>query len=235
MEQKLDLWQRLVEGFSGVIQLFYNLTVQIGIPSYGLAIILLTIVIKMALYPLSLKQMRSIREMQAIQPKLDEIQRKYRNRKEKMNEAMMKLYREHNINPLAGCLPILFQMPFLIALYQALLRFQYVNLDHAGFLWVKNLSVPDPWLLPILAGVATAWQQKVSTLSMKDKNQKMMLIFMPLFMVWIARSIPAGLALYWVVFSIMGAIQQIFINRQGQAVAIPSVEGGVQKGDRKKK
>ncbi|NPV26817.1 MAG: membrane protein insertase YidC [Firmicutes bacterium] len=229
------MWAKLVAGFSDIIQLFYNFTVQIGLPSYGLAIILLTIVIKMVLYPLTIKQMMSIKGLKEIQPKIDEIKRKYHDKKDKMQEAIMQLYREHNVNPLAGCLPLLVQMPFLIALYQALLHFNYINPSHARFFWIQNLSEPDPWIIPILAGLTTWWQQKVSMVSPNDPNQKMMLIFMPLFLFWIARSIPAGLGLYWVVFSVVGAIQQIIINRQVRPIPVPAVEGRNKKEDRNKK
>lgn len=229
------MWAQLVEAFSGIIQIFYNFTVQLGLPSYGLAIILLTIAIKIILYPLTAKQMASIKGLQEIQPKMEEIKRKYKDKKDKMQEAMMELYKEHNVNPLAGCLPLLVQMPFLIALYQALLKFQYVNPAHAQFFWVQNLSQPDPWILPVLAGAATYWQQKVSTTSTTDPNQRMMLIFMPLFLFWIARSIPAGLGIYWVVFSVVGAIQQIYINKKGKPVTAPAVGAIGEKEGRNKK
>lgn len=209
----MGLWDGLIKIFSDLLQYSYFLTVKIGIPSYGLAIIIITIAFKIVLYPLTVKQMKSMKAMQEIGPKVKQIQEKYKDKPEKSQQAVMELYKQHGVNPMAGCLPLLVQMPILIAFYQALLHFPYSNPEHAGFLWfVQNLSKPDPWVLPILAAATTFLQQKVTTTS-NDPTQRTMLYVMPLFIGWMARSFPAGLALYWVVFNIAGTIQQIFINR----------------------
>lgn len=196
----------------------YNLTDTFGVPSYALAIIFMTIFLKILLYPLSLKQMNSMKGMQEIQPKVQELQKKYKNDKEKLNKAVMELYKENNVNPAAGCLPILVQMPILIGLFQALRDFNFEPAAHAKFLWVGNLANPDPlYILPILVAVATFIQSKISTPSTGNNTNAMLIYFMPLFIGYISMKFPAGLALYWVVFNFLGAAQQAFINRQPMA------------------
>lgn len=208
---------------SQLIQFLYNLTAAIGIPNYGIAIIIFTIIIKLLLLPLTTMQVRSMRAMQEIQPKVAEIQKKYKNDPEKANQAVMELYQKHRVNPFSGCLPLLIQMPILYALFAALRNFfspenhpAYVNMEHAKFLWIPNLGQPDPYILPILAMIFTFLQQRInSPAGNVDQTQKTMLYVMPLFMGWISRSFPAGLAIYWIVYSIMSALEQLFLRRKG--------------------
>ncbi|MEG6617233.1 YidC/Oxa1 family membrane protein insertase [Peptococcaceae bacterium 1198_IL3148] len=208
------MWATLVNGMRTVIDSLYALTGTIGIPSYALAIILLTIIIKMALYPLSKKQMVSMKMMQELAPKIKQIQDKYKNKDpQKMQQKVMELYREHNVNPMSGCLPILVQMPILIALYRALLDYDFINKQDA-YLFGIYLAEKDPtFILAILAAVSTFIQSKLTS-NTQDQTQKTMLYMMPLFIGWIAATVPAGLALYWVVFNIVGTLQQYYINRQ---------------------
>jgi YidC/Oxa1 family membrane protein insertase len=119
-------------------------------------------------------------------------------------------------------------MPILIAFYQALLHLEYLEPSHAGFLWIANLSQPDRTLiLPILTAASTYWQQKVSTINTQDQTQKYMLIFMPLFIGYLSYTFPAGLALYWVVFSVIGALQQMYVNHKtNKAKAKAEIEAG---------
>lgn len=196
---------------------FYNLTVSIGLPNFGLAIILFTIVLKIVLYPLTVKQMRSMKMMSQVQPFAKEIQQKYKDNPQKMQQKLMELYKEHNINPMAGCLPLLIQLPILFALFAALKGFNYDQLlspNHASFFWIQHLNNPDPIILPLVVALTTYLQTKVSTPGAPDQTQKTMMYVMPIFIGWITRSFPAGLALYWSVFNIMGIIQQIYINKQ---------------------
>jgi YidC/Oxa1 family membrane protein insertase len=212
-------FDKLVEGMTWLINFFYGLTQNIGIPSYGLAIILFTIVVKTILYPLTLKQMRSLKMTQLLQPKVKEIQDKYSKEPQKAQQLIMELYKENGANPLAGCLPILLQMPIFIALFNALKDFKFVDLASAKFLWIHTLSLKDPYyILPIVAAAATYTQQKLSTTNPDDPTQKSMLYVMPLMFGWFASTVPAGLGLYWVVFSVMGTIQQYFINKQPVAL-----------------
>jgi YidC/Oxa1 family membrane protein insertase len=198
-----------------LLNYLYYATVSIGIPSYALAIIMLTVLIKMVLYPLTQKQMKSMIGMQQIQPKIKAIQDKWKGKDpKKMQEEIMLLYKEYNVNPMAGCLPLVIQMPILIALYRSLFTFPYANPAHATFFWLANLTDKDPlYILPVLAGVTTYIQSKM-TVTGNDPTQKMMLYTMPVFIGWISATVPAGLALYWVVFNVVSSIQQYFINKQ---------------------
>lgn len=217
-----EMWGALVGGMASLINWFYNGTVSIGIPNYGIAIILLTVMIKIVLFPLTQKQMVSMRRMTEIQPKVKEIQTKYKNKDpKKMQEKIMEIYRENNVNPMAGCLPILVQMPILIALYKALYDFNFINHAHANFLWVADLSKvypisftnPENLLLPLLAGATTFLQTRLTT-SSTDQTQRMMLYMMPVFIGWICTTVPAGLALYWTSFNVLGYAQQYLVNKQ---------------------
>lgn len=215
----MEIFNAIVNGMTLLLNWLYQLTVVVGLPNYGLAIILLTIVIKMVLYPLTQKQMKSMLAMQQLQPKIKEIQEKWKNKDpKKAQEQIMQLYKENNVNPAAGCLPLLIQMPILIALYKSLFAFPYANTAHASFIWLQNLSDRDPYyILPVLAGVTTYLQSKLTTTS-NDPTQKMMLYTMPIFIAWISSTVPAGLALYWATFNVASAVQQYFVNKQTLAV-----------------
>jgi len=209
----------LVSGIKSLIIFLYDITKAIGFPNYALAIILMTILLRLALYPLTLKQMKSMKNMQLVQPKIQQLQKKYKNNKEKLNQELMKLYQQYDINPAAGCLPLLIQMPILIGLFTVLRDFTFEPVEHAKFFWVANLSNPDPYyILPILVGIATYVQSKLSlakaTTASNNSMNLMMLYFMPIFIAYISIQFPAGLSLYWVVFNILGVVQQIIINRQ---------------------
>ncbi len=205
--------------------------------SAGLSIIIFTILIRLVLLPLSLKGTRSMKAMQAMQPKVAALKKKYGDDKQKVQEETMKLYREEGVNPLGGCLPLLLQMPFFFAFYHALINLgneqdERFNLAfQEGFLWVENLSMPDvlgpeltglgfplPWLLPLLAG-GTQWvQQRMMTTLSNDPQQQMqqrMMMFMPLMIIVIGVNFGAGLALYWVVQNLFGIVQQYFITGLG--------------------
>jgi YidC/Oxa1 family membrane protein insertase len=194
----------------------YSGTAAVGVPSYGLAIILLTVIVRVLLYPLSYKQMHSMLALQRLQPKMRELQEKYRKDPQKLQQKMMELYQEHGVNPLGGCLPMLIQLPILIALYSALLHFPYAVAEHARFLWVPSLSGKDPYfLLPILAGATTYWQMRVTPqASGQEQMQRMMTLAMPVLFLWISSTLPAGLALYWVTFNVLSVGQQYLINRR---------------------
>jgi YidC/Oxa1 family membrane protein insertase len=200
----------------------YQLTVKLNVPSYALAIFILTIIIKVILYPLTYKQMKSMRAMQELQPKVKELDKKYKNNPQKKQEAMMELYKEHGANPLSGCLPLLIQFPILIALFRGLQEFVPSNPEHYNFLWITDLSQVDPTgiILPVLVGLSTFAQQYVTSPNANDTTQRTMLYAMPLIIGWMTRSFPAGLALYWVVFSVVGTLQQLYINRGIKPAAI---------------
>lgn len=199
-----------------VLSLFYNLTVSAGFPSYGIAIILLTITIKMLLYPLTVKQVKSMKAMQELQPKLKELQEKYKGNKEKLSKEMGALYQNAGVNPLAGCLPLVVQMPFLIAIFFAIKEFHYAG--DASFLWIKNLAQDNPsdpfYIIPVLSALTTWIQQKQTTTDANSPQNKMMMVFMPLFIGYITITFPAGLGIYWVVGNIVQIAQQWWMYRK---------------------
>ena len=205
----------LIDFVTNSLEWLYQLTVQMGFPSYALAIVLLTVIIKILLYPLTYKQMKSMKVMQELQPKIKELDRKYKTDPKKKQEAMMELYKQHGANPMSGCLPLLIQFPILIALFRGLQTFQPSNMEHYNFLWIKDLGQADPTgiILPVLVGLATFAQQYVTSPNTSDPTQKTMLYAMPILFGFMTRSFPAGLALYWIIFSIVGGLQQIYINK----------------------
>ena len=198
----------LADMMAWAVQFFYNLTASLGFPSYGIAIIILTIVIKVLLLPFALKQIKS---MKGIQPKVAALQKKYKNDRAKLSIEMQKLYREHNISPLAGCLPLLIQMPFLVSIFYALQGFQYDS-AHASFLWLSSLASKDPtYVLPILSAVST-WALSAQTAPKNAEGpQKMMTYFMPLFIGYISINFPSGLVIYWVVSNLFQLVQQTIV------------------------
>jgi YidC/Oxa1 family membrane protein insertase len=212
----------LVSFLSQAIQFFYEVTVRLGVPSYGLAIVVFTVAVKAALLPLTLRQLKALQKIQHLQPKVQEIQKRYKSNPQKAQQEIMRLYQAHGANPLGGCLPLLIQLPILYALFMALRSFfdpaQNPNLDvaHAGFLWMNNLGTVDPIVLPLLAAGSTFLQQWVAmNLSgTTEQTQRTMLYVMPIFMGWICRSFPAGLALYWVVYSLVSTAEQFLVRRQ---------------------
>lgn len=180
--------------------------------NWGWAIIVLTLLIKVAFYKLQETSGKSMAKMRRMQPRLQALKERYGDDREKLNKAMMELYQKEKINPFAGCLPILIQMPVFIALYWVLL--ESVELRQADWmLWINDLSSPDPYyVLPVLMGVAMWGQQKLNP-QPTDPIQARMLMIMPLMMVAFAVIMPAGLVLYWVVNTLLSAAQQWQINR----------------------
>ncbi len=200
------------------------------IPNYGIAIIILTILIKGVLWPLGSKSYKSMSEMKKIQPLMKEIREKHKNDKKKMNEEVMGLYRTYKINPLGGCLPMVVQLPVFFALYRML--YQAIELRHAPFfLWIDDLSAPDrlfrfdianipfmepPYGIPVLTiimGATMLLQQKMSP-PMGDPTQAKMMMFMPLIFTVIFINFSAGLVLYWLVNNVLSISQQYYIQKK---------------------
>lgn len=211
--QKIDRGQVSEYGFLStillrILQFFYAL-----FPNYGLAIILLTIVVRLVLYPLTLKQTKSMAKMQKIQPKVQDLKDRYKDNPQKFNEEVLKLYQKNDVNPLGGCLPLLLQLPILIALYNTI-RIA-VELRKTPFLWISDLSKGDPFMiLPIAIALLMYYQQG----KMTDPNQQQMMAFMPMFMFVITWSLPAGLLVYWFASSVIGLLQQFQANRFAAAL-----------------
>ncbi len=198
--------------------------------NWGWAIILLSVTVYFSLFPLSIKQMRSMKEMQVLQPKIEALRKELKDNPQRLNKEIMELYKEHKVNPLGGCLPLLLQMPIFFALYQALIR--STALRGAQFLWIKDLSSPDKLfvlknsipllgnqvnILPILMAIGMFVQQKISMAKATGEaaqQQKMMSIIMPIMFGVIFYQMPAGLVLYWFVNSILMLCYQFRINSQ---------------------
>lgn len=202
-----------IEGFLHfVLEMLYSLTEAVGFGSYGVAIILLTIVIKMLLYPLTVKQVKSMRAMQELQPQMKKIQEKYKDKPQEMQMKIANLYKDAGVNPLAGCLPLLIQMPILMGMYYALYNFDYGEVAPT-FLWLPSLSEPDPiYVLPVLSALTTFLQQKMTTTEM-TQQMKIMMTIMPVFIGWISLQFPSGLVLYWVTMNIVQIMQQWWMYR----------------------
>ena len=192
------------------------------IGSYGIAIIILTIIVKLCLYPVYAKQIKSTLKMSAFQPKIQEIQQKYAKDRELMNEKLNELYKSEGASMYSGCLPMIVQMVVIMGLFTLLRNpMNYLTSDmlfatHESFLWIKDLAQPDKWILPIAAAIATFFSYVMSQSTMTTSANaaqtaamtKIMKYFFPLMILWMARSYPAGLALYWFGSQVI----QIFYN-----------------------
>ncbi len=233
-----EIWNGLIRGLNYILQAFYHLG------GYGVAIILLTIVVKLILLPLTWKQTRSMLALQRLQPEMKKLQEKYKNDKEKLGQEMMKFYKENKVNPLSGCLPLILQMPVFIALYEVLRKYVITPpimlvgntfasgtsisrvvggsakyfFSNTGFLWVKNLSdrtiTADPYFVLIILMALTTWYSQKQVMS--DPRQQKMMLIMPFLMAFIAIQLPAGVVLYWIVTNVLQIVQQWAIARVDQ-------------------
>ncbi len=186
--------------------------------NYGIAIIVLTILVKVITYPLTAVSFKSMKRMQTIQPHVNALKERLKDNPKKMQKEMMELYKEHKVNPMGGCLPMLIQLPIFVALFNALRN--AVELKGASFLWMHDLSMPDTVavvaglpinILPIIMGGTMFWQQKMSTV---DPAQAKMMMFMPIIFTFIFYSFPSGLVLYWLVNNVLSIAQQYQVQRQ---------------------
>ena len=200
-----------------VITFLYTMTQTAGFPNYGIAIVLMTILVKLLLYPITAKQIKSTKAMMEIQPKMKAIQTRYKDDKVMLNQKLAELYKEEGVNPLAGCLPLIIQMPIMIGIFYGVRDFHYAG--PSGFLWMQSISQPDPmYILPVLSALTTLIQSKQTMPDTSSPQNKIMLYFMPLFIGYISLEFPAGLVLYWVVMNIMQIIQQGIINSKEKAL-----------------
>jgi YidC/Oxa1 family membrane protein insertase len=197
---------------SGLKWLYANLPGPIK--NYGLAIILLTFLIKMLLFPLMYKSMTSMAKMSKLQPQMNALREKHKDNKEKLNQEMMTFMKTNGYNPISGCLPILLQMPIFFALYRVL--FNSMELYHAPFAgWIHDLSSPDPfYVTPILLCGLMFLQQKLSPNTAADPAQQKMLQIMPVMFGAFMLMLPSGLTIYMVVNSAVSISQQYYLNRK---------------------
>ena len=180
--------------------------------NYGLTIILLTMGIKLLFVPLQYKSYKSMKQMQMIQPKVLGLQEKHKDDRDKLNKELIKLYRDHKVNPVGGCLPMVLQMPVFVALFNIL--YMTIDLRQAPFVaWITDLSVQDPfYVLPIIMGATMVIQQKITPTTMDPTQAKIMLI-LPVFMTFLFINFPAGLVLYWLTNNVLTIGQQVLTDR----------------------
>jgi len=181
--------------------------------NYGIAIIILTILIKIIFWPLGNKSYKSMKEMQKLQPKIIELREKYKNDKTKLSQETMALYRTHKVNPLGGCLPMVIQIPVFFGLYKALLY--AIELRHSPLVWwIKDLSAKDPYYItPIIMGATMFLQQKM-TPQAGDPMQAKIMLWMPVIFTFLFLNFPSGLVIYWLFNNIISIGQQCYINKR---------------------
>ncbi len=192
------------------------------IPNYGVAIILLTILIKLIFYPLTNKSYESMKKMKELQPHIQRLKEMYKDDKVKLNQEVMELYKKYKVNPFGGCLPIIIQIPVFFALYKTLLV--AIELRHAPFIkylpftdkyWLVDLSAKDPfYITPILMGISMYIQQKMTPTGGTDPIQEKIMLFMPIFLTFLFLNFPSGLVLYWLVNNILSIAQQYFVEKK---------------------
>jgi len=201
--------------------------------SYGLAILLIAIIVKGLTTPLTVRQFKSMREMQAVQPLLTELQRKHKGDREAVMRGQMKLFKEHKINPMGGCLPLLIQMPFLIWVYRAVWAYNW-QFEGARFLWIPNLALPDIPLL-LLYAVSLYFSQKLTTTPTADPQQQQMqrtmAIIFPIMFLYMFKLMPAAFILYWFAQNVLMTGHQYYImsKHNPPAAAAPAEEKVVKK------
>jgi YidC/Oxa1 family membrane protein insertase len=221
-EEAMDFgsWMDAYSGIFGLIlwrclKFFHGL-----IANYGVAIILVTVALKVVFWPIQAKSIKSMKQMQKFQPQLQKLKDKYKDDPQRVNQETMKLYKEHKINPFSGCLPMLVQLPVLIAFYKVLIA--DIALRGATFLWIKDLSQPDTIFtvaglpinpLPLVMVATMIWQQKL-TPTTGDPQQAKMMMFMPLIMLVFFYKTASGLTLYWTFQQLLSIVQQWWSMRQ---------------------
>ena len=218
--------------------------------SYGISIIIFTLIVRGALFPLYASQIKGQMKMAEIQPKMQAIQKKYANDREALGREMQNLYKQEKYNPMSGCLPLLIQMPILMGLFY-LLRNPAMYIDsmsliiasHESFLWLSDLSQPDAWLLPGVAGLTTFASMSMTGMmgtgmptapaggndmgAQMQPMMKVMRVFMPIFLFVMARSMPSGLAVYWVIGNIFTVVQTWLLkNLRKKAYAAKETDTG---------
>lgn len=198
-----------------VLRFFYR---YVG--NYGLAIILLTILVRVIFYPLSLKSFQSMKAMQKLQPQLNALKEKYKDDAQKFGQEQLALFRAHKVNPAGGCLPMLVQLPVFIALYALLSN--SIELFHAPFFgWIQDLSSKDPfYVFPVLMGTSMFVQQKMTPAPGLDPTQQKVMLLMPVIFSFVMLSLPSGLTIYIFLSTLLGILQQWLMTREDKAKAV---------------
>jgi len=225
----------LVELLHWVLVAIHDALASIGLSehwTWGLAIIGITVIVRLIMFPLTWKQYKSSRAMQALAPHIKELQKKHKGDRAKLQQETMKLYQEHRVNPFASCLPLILQLPVFFALYWTIRGTSYLPVEetkalyNASFLWLPKLGEPDPYYILLIIYIAT---QMISTELMltpqTDRSQKMMMRAMPLIFVFILKNFPSGLFVYWVTTNLWTVGQQLLIRRTMPIVPLEAVAG----------
>jgi YidC/Oxa1 family membrane protein insertase len=214
----------LTSFFAWLLRAIYEI-----VPNYGVAIIILTVMVRIVTLPIMGKQMKSMERMRALQPRVKELQAKHTDDRQKQSEAMMKLYKEEGVNPMGGCLPMLLQFPVFIGLFFALQS--SIELRDAPFFgYITDLSAPANLfvipgidlpvrLLPILMGLSMVVQQRMTPMTMDPAQARMMMTVMPVMMTVLFYQFPSGLVLYWMVSNLLGIAHQYWVGHKQRAAA----------------
>lgn len=207
IDPETSLWDKfLVHPLSQLLDYFFDL-----FGTYGLSILVVTFFVRLLILPLSLKQQKSMQEMQVIQPQLQKLRTKYKKNPEKQQQEMMKLYREHNVNPMSGCFPLLIQFPIFIAFYQAI-QFD-PQIAKSTFLYLQ-LGKPDPYFIFPLLAAFTTYIQMIAQGSADNPQTRIMIWIMPIMIFVIGYNLPSALALYWVYSNLFTILQYMVFNRK---------------------
>lgn len=232
LDETVDLgfWAAIARILLWFLNLFHSM-----IPNWGVAIILLTVLVKLLTLPLSWKSMKSMEEVRKLAPEIEKLKKKYGEDREKLNMEMMALYQRHKVNPLGGCLPMLIQMPIWIALYTTLLS--SVELYNEPFIggWISDLTSKDPfYILPVAMGLTMFLTQRLQPMQIDAAQQKMLLYFMPIFFTLIMLNLPAGLTLYIFTNNVLSIGQQLALRKALGIEAPKPVPAAESKEKRKK-
>ncbi|MAW07705.1 MAG: hypothetical protein CME61_05425 [Halobacteriovoraceae bacterium] len=224
IQKNYDELMKIGNGFSSTVEFgffgFLAIPILRGLqffheyfPNYGVAIIILTIFIRLLTFPLQYKSFKSMKKMQKLQPELNKLKEKYKDNPQKMQAETMELFKRSGANPLGGCLPLLLQMPIFFAFYKVLSA--AIELVGAPFIfWINDLSIKDPYfVLPVLLTVVMFLQQKITPMQTTDDTQKKVMLFMPIIFGFIMKDLPSGLVLYIFVSTLFGILQQLFVYK----------------------
>ncbi|TET07350.1 membrane protein insertase YidC [Candidatus Aerophobetes bacterium] len=207
----LSIWGQLSKMLMDILFFFYSFT-----HNYGIAIILLTLLIYGILSPLTFKQFSSMQKMQVIQPEIQAIQKKFKGEPKQLQIEMMKIYRKHKVNPMSGCFPLLIQMPIIFVLYRALIDFPFS--ENPSFLWIKDLGKPNIPLLLLLGGMMFLQQRITQKTQVQAGGQQQgmakMMQFFPIFIIVMLWSLPSGVMLYWFTSTLISVLQQFLIRKK---------------------
>ena len=227
-----NLFSPIVDVLGVVLLYFHN---ALGAP-WWLSIALLTVVVRTLLFPLTVKQVKSMRAMQDLRPEMEKIRAQYRDNRQKQQEEMMKLYQERKVNPLGGCLPILVQMPVFIGIFYVIREFggyslggrtippQYPSFQEGGLMWFQNLSVADPlYILPILSALTMLAATEITAKNI-DPQQRWLMRLLPIGITVFLFNFPAGLFVYWITSNLVTLVQNYVIYHHGPGRRPPGWE-----------